>query len=118
MLLSHVEKILNQDPKKHFTITEIVDILLLMEPYARNKKVLEAKIINKIIKNKNKLSFSVVEKNGIIYLYSRQGDILHRLNRKVPDTPFFNNLRKLKIKMTIVYGILTIIGFTVFFIFE
>lgn len=118
MLLSHVEKILNQEPKKHFTIAEVVDILLLMEPYARNRKVIESKIINKIIKNKNKLSFSFVEKDGMIYLYSRQGDILHRLNRKVPDTPFFNNLKKLKIKMTIVYGILAIIGFTLFILSE
>ena len=29
MILSHVEKILNQEPDRHFTIAEVVDILIL-----------------------------------------------------------------------------------------
>lgn len=118
MILSHVEKILNKEPDRHFTITEIVDILILTVPQERNRTVLEARIVNKIIKNKGRLSFSFSEKNGILYLYSRENDKYHRLNRKVPDTPFFNRLKKIKIRMTIFYAFLLIIGVSYLYFFK
>lgn len=112
MILSHVEKILNKEPERHFTIKEIVDILILTVPQERSRNILEAKIVNKIIKNKGRLNFSFREKDGIIYLYSRENDKYHRLNRKVPDTPFFNRLKKLKIRLTIFYTVLLVLGFS------
>jgi len=118
MLLSHVEKILNQEPERHFTITEVVDILILTIPEERNRSVLEAKIVNKIIKYKGRLNFSFGSKDGILYLYSRENDKYHRLNRKVPDTPFFNRLKKIKIRMTIFYVTLLVIGFIYIYFFK
>ena len=118
MILSDVEKILNKEPNRHFTITEIVDILILTVPQERNRTVLEARIVNKIIKNKGRLSFSFGEKNGILYLYSRENDKYHRLNRKVPDTPFFNRLKRIKIRMTILYAVLLIMGFSYLYFFK
>lgn len=118
MILSHVEKILNQEPDRHFTIAEVVDILILTIPQERSRTVLEAKIVNKIIKYKGRLSFSFGEKNGILYLYSRENDKYHRLNRKVPDTPFFNRLKKIKIRMTIFYVTLLVIGFIYIYFFK
>lgn len=118
MILSHVEKILNQEPDRHFTIAEVVDILILTVPQERNRNILEAKIMNKIIKNKARLSFSFGDKNGLMYLYSRENDRYHRLNRKVTDTPFFNRLKKIKIRITIFYAVLLVIGFTYFYFFK
>lgn len=118
MLLSHVEKILNQEPDKHFTINEVVDILILTIPEERSRTVLEARIVNKIIKYKGRLSFSFGEKDGILYLYSRKNDKYHRLNRKVPDTPFFNRLKKLKLRITIFYVFLLGIGFIYLYFFK
>lgn len=118
MILSHVEKILNQEPDRQFTITEVVDILILTIPEERSRTVLEARIVNKIIKYKGRLSFSFGSKDGILYLYSRENDKLHRLNRKVSDTPFFNRLKKLKIRMTIFYIVLFVIGFIYLYFFK
>ena len=118
MILSHVEKILNKEPDRHFTITEVVDILILTVSQEQSRNILEAKIVNKIIKNKGRLSFSFGEKDGLLYLYSRENDKFHRLNRKVPDTPFFNRLKKLKIRLTIFYAILLMLGFIYVYFFK
>lgn len=111
MLLSHVEKILNTEPNRKFTINEVVDILMATTPEEINRGVLEARIVNKIIKNQGRLSFYFGSKDGVLYLYSRENDKYHRLNRKVPDTPFFNRLKRLKIKITLFYGLVFVAGF-------